>query len=99
MAYVLEEERDLPRKVNPELVGLAQVTAAADIELLEGLVRRHFEATGSARAWQILERWDHYLPLFWKVAPHFALTEEGPQTVVQRHLSSLRESSRTVARW
>ena len=38
----------------------------------------------------VLERWDAYLPLSWKVAPHFALTEEGPQTVVQRHLASLR---------
>jgi hypothetical protein len=38
----------------------------------------------------VLRRWDHYLPLFWKVAPHFALTEEGPQTVVSRHLESIR---------
>jgi glutamate synthase (ferredoxin) len=90
VAYVLDETREFPKKVNPELVGLAQVTHGADIELLEGLIRRHFEVTGSRRAWQILERWDQYLPLFWKVAPHFALTEEGPQTVVQRHLDSLR---------
>jgi glutamate synthase (ferredoxin) len=90
VAYVLDEQRDFPRQVNPELVGLAQVTGAADIELVQGLVRRHFEVTGSARAWEILSRWDQYLPLFWKVAPHFALTEEGPQTVVQRHLESLQ---------
>ncbi len=90
VAYVLDESREFPKKVNPELVGLAQVTGEADIELLEGLIRRHLEVTGSARAQHILDRWDQYLPLFWKVAPHFALTEEGPQTIVQRHLASIR---------
>ena len=62
-------------------------------------MRRHFEVTGSRRAWEVLERWEHSLPLFWKVAPHFALTEEGPQTIVQRHLTSLQESSRLAVRW
>jgi glutamate synthase (NADPH/NADH) large chain/glutamate synthase (ferredoxin) len=89
VAYVLDESRDFPKKVNPELVGLAQLTAT-DLELLEGMVRRHFEVTGSTRAWDILSHWDSYVPLFWKVAPHFALTEEGPQTVVMRHLGSIR---------
>jgi glutamate synthase (ferredoxin) len=98
VAYVLDESRELPKKVNPELVGLAQVTGAADIELLEEMIRHHLEVTGSARAADILARWEYYLPLFWKVAPHFALTEEGPQTIVQRHLSSLRESSRVPVR-
>ena len=35
-------------------------------------------------------RWEHHLPYFWKVAPHLALTEEGPQAVVHRHLESIR---------
>jgi glutamate synthase domain-containing protein 3 len=56
VAYVLDERRDFPRQVNLELVGLAQVTGAADIDLLGSLVRRHFEVTGSRRAWAILER-------------------------------------------
>ncbi len=81
-------------------MGLGQVTGAADIEFLEGLIRRHFEVAGSRRAWDILEHCDGALPLFWKVAPHLALTEEGPQTVVQRHLASLRAGahSRRVSR-
>ena len=28
---------------------------------------------------------------------HFALTEEGPQTIVQRHLASLKASMKTAA--
>ncbi len=90
VAYVLDESRELPKKLNPELVGMQQVTAGVDIEILHTHITRHQEATGSKRAAEILDRWDAYLPLFWKVAPHFALTEEGPMTVVHRHLESLR---------
>jgi glutamate synthase (NADPH/NADH) large chain/glutamate synthase (ferredoxin) len=90
VAYVLDESRDLPKKLNPELVGMQQVTADADIVLLQTMVSRHLDATGSRRAKEILDRWDSYLPLFWKVAPHFALTEEGPMTVVHRHLESIK---------
>jgi len=82
---------ELPAVVSvSELVGMQQVTASADIEILETLIRRHLEATGSHRARQILDHWDHFLPLFWKVAPHFALSEDGPMTIVHRHLESIR---------
>jgi glutamate synthase (NADPH/NADH) large chain/glutamate synthase (ferredoxin) len=90
VAYVLDESRELPKKLNPELVGMQQVTAGADIVLLHTMVSRHRDATGSRRAKEILERWEAYLPLFWKVAPHFALTEEGPMTIVHRHLESIK---------
>ncbi len=61
----------------------------ADADLLRVLAERHAKVTGSARAKSILARWDHYLPLFWKVAPHLALTEEGSQTVVHRRLKGI----------
>ncbi|MGH2600380.1 MAG: glutamate synthase-related protein, partial [Dehalococcoidia bacterium] len=96
VAYVFDEKREFPKKVNEELVGLEQVTRAADAELLRTLIERHAELTGSARAKAILARWDHYLPLFWKVAPHLALTEEGPQTVVYRHLESIKMAAAGV---
>jgi glutamate synthase (ferredoxin) len=90
VAYVLDESRELPKKLNPELVGMQQVTADADIEILRTLITRHRDVTESRRAKEILDRWDFFLPLFWKVAPHFALTEDGPMTVVHRHLESIR---------
>jgi glutamate synthase domain-containing protein 2/glutamate synthase domain-containing protein 3 len=96
VAYVFDEKREFPKKVNEELVGLEQVTRAADADLLHALIERHAELTGSARAGTILARWDHYLPYFWKVAPHLALTEEGPQTVVYRHLESIRMAAAGV---
>ena len=90
IAYVLDEEGDFRTRVNQELVGLEQVTTPDAIELLEMLVRRHLEMTGSPRARHVLNEWRQYLPKFWKVVPRFALTEEGPMTVVRRHLAGLR---------
>ena len=90
VAFVLDERGDFRSRVNQELVGLEQVTDPVDIELLEALVRRHEDRTGSRRAAEILRDWRLYLPKFWKVAPKFALTEEGAMTVVRRHLMGLR---------
>jgi glutamate synthase domain-containing protein 3 len=90
VAFVLDEAGDFRTRVNQELVGLEQVTAAEDVELLEALIQRHGELTGSARAAQILRDWRHYLPQFWKVAPKFAVTEGGAMVVVRRHMQTLR---------
>jgi glutamate synthase (NADPH/NADH) large chain len=40
-----------------------------DARRLRGLIERHQQYTGSARAKRILERWDEYLPRFVKVMP------------------------------
>jgi len=90
VAFVLDESGDFRARVNQELVGLAQVTDPQDIELLEALIRRHLDLTGSKRAAEILSDWRLYLPQFWMVAPKFALTEEGPMLVVRRHLEYLK---------
>ena len=90
VAFVMDERGDFRSRVNQELVGLEQVTGPEDIELLEALIRRHEELTDSSRAREILAEWRRYLPLFWKVAPKFAITEEGAMTVVQRHLRAVR---------
>jgi glutamate synthase domain-containing protein 3 len=93
IAFVLDEEGDFRTRVNQELVGLEQVTTPEYIELLEAMIRRHMELTGSRRAKRILDEWRLYLPKFWKVVPKFALTEEGPMTVVRRHLEGLRAAA------
>ena len=91
VAYVLDERGDFRQRVNQELVGLEQVTVPESIELLEALVRRHQELTGSLRAKEILDDWRTFLPQFWKVVPKFAVTEDGPMTVVRRHLDRLKD--------
>ncbi len=90
VAFVLDEAGDFRTRVNPELVGLEQVTTPEGLELLEALIQRHLELTGSTRASQILRDWRHYLPQFWRVAPKFAVTEDGAMVVVRRHLHTLR---------
>jgi glutamate synthase (ferredoxin) len=92
IAYVLDEHGDFPSKLNPELVALKRVAPGEDVEILQALIERHVQLTDSARGRDVLEHWDRYQPLFWKVAPHSAMTEEGPQTIIRRHLKSLRDA-------
>jgi len=68
-AYVLDEDGSFPRKYNPELVDIDKVTAADDVRELRSLVEEHAEKTDSARGRDVLDGWDRYLPLFWKVSP------------------------------
>jgi glutamate synthase (NADPH/NADH) large chain/glutamate synthase (ferredoxin) len=80
VAYVLDEDEWLPRRVNTELVHLERVMRSEDLELLYTLLREHFERTGSPRAETILDVWDYYRSTFWKVVadPPPALTQVRP---------------------
>ncbi|MFQ5851177.1 MAG: glutamate synthase large subunit [Candidatus Binatia bacterium] len=86
LAYVLDERWDLELKVNPQFVGLVRVKASEDSDLLTSLVLKHLEFTRSKRAQAIMDRWDHYLPLFWKVEP---LSEAGRVSIAR--ISQLME--------
>ncbi|MCH8025443.1 MAG: glutamate synthase large subunit, partial [Chloroflexi bacterium] len=93
IAYVLDEHGHFASKLNPELVAIKRVTVEEDIEIVQALIERHVQLTDSARGREILGDWERFRPLFWKVAPHSAMTEEGPQTIIHRHLESLRAVS------
>src|SRR5918999_1755983 len=68
-AYVFDPEEKLPSRYNPEMVNLERVMALDDLEQLYALIDEHFEKTGSPRARMILDTWDYYRTLFWKVVP------------------------------
>ena len=68
-AFVFDPENRLPVRLNGELVQLARVEDAADIERLHELVQAHAKATGSSWSHDILAGWQDQLGLFWKVAP------------------------------
>ncbi|MCH8065568.1 MAG: glutamate synthase large subunit [Chloroflexi bacterium] len=93
IAYVLDEHGHFASRLNPELIAIKRVTVAEDIEIVQALIERHVQLTESARGREILGDWERFRPLFWKVAPHSAMTEEGPQTIIHRHLESLRAVS------
>jgi glutamate synthase domain-containing protein 3 len=71
IAYVLDERGDFTEeRCNLASVDLEPVIEPRDVELVHGLVSRHFELTGSKRAKCILDSWTDMLPRFIKIFPH-----------------------------
>jgi glutamate synthase (NADPH) large chain len=71
IAYVFDEKFDFTQqRCNLSSVDLEPVIEAQDAQIVAGLVRRHFELTGSRRAKAILDNWSETLPRFIKVFPH-----------------------------
>jgi glutamate synthase domain-containing protein 3 len=68
VAYVLDETGTFHNRLNIDMVELGQLEDE-DLEVLRRLIREHEEKTVSARARNILVRWDEYLPLFRRVMP------------------------------
>ncbi|HSW51112.1 MAG TPA: glutamate synthase large subunit, partial [Bryobacteraceae bacterium] len=71
IAYVLDESGEFAAaRCNQATVDLDPVIDPEDLDILQKLVFRHFQATESPRARWVLERWDELLPRFRKVFPH-----------------------------
>ena len=70
VAFVLDEHQDLYLRVNKELVSMDQVTERHDIAELKSLIQAHADATGSAKAREILDYFEDYLPHFKKLLPY-----------------------------
>ena len=71
IAYVFDEKGDFTEKrANRAGVDLEPVIEPRDVELVEDLVKRHFELTHSRRAQSILDNWVEMLPRFIKIFPH-----------------------------
>lgn len=70
IAYVLDEKRDLYKRLNKELVALEEVTSKYDVLELKTMIEEHVALTGSARGQEILDHFGDYLPKFKKILPH-----------------------------
>ncbi|MBV9780510.1 MAG: glutamate synthase large subunit [Acidobacteriaceae bacterium] len=71
IAYVFDEAGDFSRlRCNQASVDLGPVFELHDILLLQDLIGKHLEYTGSPNAKRILENWAQMLPHFVKVFPH-----------------------------
>jgi glutamate synthase domain-containing protein 2/glutamate synthase domain-containing protein 1/glutamate synthase domain-containing protein 3 len=71
IAYVYDDQGDFSaRRCNKASVDLEPLVDPADIELVQGLLARHRDATGSPRAAWVLEHWADVQPKFIKVFPH-----------------------------
>jgi glutamate synthase domain-containing protein 3 len=100
IAYVLDERGDFAEKrCNRAGVDLEPVMETADIELLRGLIAKHFEYTGSPRAEWILDNWSTMLPKFVKVFPHeFKRVLGVPRQMERPFVPVASESPQQVAR-
>jgi len=70
LAYVLDGEHELYKRLNKELVKVCEVTKQADIDELRTMIEEHVAETGSELGERILASFDEYLPKFKKVIPY-----------------------------
>jgi glutamate synthase domain-containing protein 2/glutamate synthase domain-containing protein 1/glutamate synthase domain-containing protein 3 len=68
IAYVLDEQGDFPDKINNPSVDLDPLDEG-DVELIQRMLRRHFQYTRSKKADDVLRKWDTLAPRFVKVFP------------------------------
>ena len=69
VAYVLDESGDFKARINAQMVGIERLEEAEESAAVRALVQRHLEHTGSARARELLDRWEQVVPKFVKVMP------------------------------
>jgi glutamate synthase (ferredoxin) len=71
LAYVLDEDGKFATRLNREMVNLYRLIESDDetIACVKAFIERYAQATGSARARLILDRWSEYLPKFTQVFP------------------------------
>lgn len=70
IAYVLDEDNDVYRKLNRTMVSLEKVERNTDVAELKSLIEEHVKYTGSEKGRNILDNFEEYLPKFKKVMPH-----------------------------
>ena len=69
IAYVLDQDNTLYRKINKGMVNMVHVTSKYDIMELQGMIEEHVKHTGSEIGQEILDHFEEYLPKFKKVIP------------------------------
>ena len=69
VAYVLDMDNDLYKKVNKQLVNIEHVTSKYDVAQLKQMIEEHTACTGSVTGKAILKDFTEYLPRFKKIIP------------------------------
>ena len=70
VAYVLDENNDLYRKVNKSLVSTEELSNKYDVLELKAMIEDHVKYTNSIRGTEILNDFEEYLPKFKKIIPY-----------------------------
>ena len=69
IAFVLNADGGFAARCNPELVDLEPLDDPNDVELVQTLLTRHTQYTGSVRAAELLCDWSRTVRLFVKIMP------------------------------
>ncbi len=69
IAYVLDMDHSLYRRMNKEMVSLEELTEKYDISELREILEDYVRETKSELAGEILEKYDEYIPYFKKIVP------------------------------
>lgn len=70
IAFVLDENSDLYKKLNKGMVSFEPLTSKYDINELKQMITEHVKYTDSVKGKKILENFEVYLPKFKKIIPH-----------------------------
>jgi glutamate synthase domain-containing protein 3 len=84
LAYVLDPDADFLQRCNTEMVAPARSMSSRDAGRLKHMIECHRNATGSVRAGEILENWEAFRPLFWRISPRQAVRPAAPSAVRPR---------------
>ena len=96
-AYVYDERLDFgDKRCNLESVDLESIVGTLDEQIVNELIVRHLELTGSPKAKWMIENWSEVLPRFIKVFPHefkrvLGFARSTQQYVPRQHASVLAE--------
>ena len=67
---MLDEDNDLYRKVNKQMVSIDKLANKYDVLELKEMIKDHVAYTNSVKGKEILENFGEYLPKFKKIIPH-----------------------------
>lgn len=70
VAYVLDEDTTLYKRVNKQLVSFEPVTNKYDVLELKQMITDHVAFTNSKKGKEVLDNFGEYLPKFKKIMPH-----------------------------
>ena len=70
VAYVLDEDTTLYKRVNKQLVSLEPVTNKYDVLELKQMITDHVAFTNSKKGKEVLDNFGEYLPKFKKIMPY-----------------------------
>ncbi|MCR4830910.1 MAG: glutamate synthase large subunit [Pseudobutyrivibrio sp.] len=81
IAYVLDEDATLYKRLNKSMVSLETVTDKYDVLELKEIIKEHVKATGSVKGKEVYENFSEYLPKFKRIVPFDY--KKMMQTIVQ----------------